>query len=115
MYPRSVASDLDVRTLQHPFLTMEHLCFFLQKSYWQVRDMTLSLALNPAKGLGGNDFVPTWGRPIFRALDIAPLLDPPAREVFGRWQRGEVIVPPLPKDRHPLPLAAVIAANSAIS
>jgi|SoiMethySBSTD1v2_1073268.scaffolds.fasta_scaffold2099161_1 hypothetical protein len=85
---------LDIRRMTHPFMTADDVSFFLgipdrEVVYKRARTGSLPEPLLAS----GVPFRPTMAR-LFRALDIAPMLEGDSRVLFAAWQRDEWQLPP---------------------
>lgn len=106
-----MATVIDPRTFEHPYVSVPQLCFLFQMKSYGLRKHLAAINLEPAHSPNG-EFFTTQPRSVFYAASEVMLALPKAsRAVFLAWQRGDILLPPNPcYTTAPPPLSAITPA-----
>jgi hypothetical protein len=101
-----MATVVDPRTFEHPYLSLSELCFLFQLKRRQMRAHLARIRIEPARALTGEFFTTQRCSVFYAASEVLFALPPGSRAIFLAWQKGDFILPPLTKDG-PAPLSAL--------
>jgi hypothetical protein len=106
-----MATVVDPRTFEHPYVSVPQLCFLFQMKLYGLRKRLAAIGLEPARSPNGEKFTTRPASDFYAASDILLALPQGSQQVFLAWQRGDVTLPPNPSYTvTPPPLSAISPA-----
>ena len=88
-----MATLIDPRQFEHPYISISDLCFLFQLKRGPLLSHLSRIGLAPARALNGELFGTGPGRFLYPASEVLFALPPSTRGIFLAWQRGDFILP----------------------
>lgn len=106
-----MATVVDPRTFEHPYVSVPQLCVLFQMKRHGLRRHLVSIGLEPARAPNGELFTTRAASDFYAASDLLFALPNASQPVFLAWQRGDILLPPNPDyNSAPPPLSAITPA-----